>query len=196
MQNETKRLPYRNPVLTDGLLAAPLAVFCDTFERALNGAFVLAFVMLIAVPLTALIPKKLKLSLRILFYSAVCALVYIPAVLFAATLFPTVSGGIWESVLALMPAMTLYRDRYFGGKGMLRNLLRTVLSASLLMLVFGTVRELLGCGMLSGSRVLASPPLPFICAPAGGLLLLCCLCIARVYLPKRIRREADALAAR
>ena len=196
MQNETKRLPYRNPVLTDGLLAAPLAVFCDNFERALAGAFVLVFVMLITVPLTALIPKKLGLSLRILFYSVVCALVYIPAVLFAVTLFPTVSSGIWMAVIALMPALTLFRDRYFGGKGMLRNLLCSVIFVPLLMLFFGAVRELLGCGMLSGRTVLTSPPLPVLCAPAGGMLLFCCLCIGRVYLPKRIRREAVDRAAR
>ena len=139
MQNETKRLPYRDPVLTDGLLAAPLAVFCEDFAHGLTGAFVLAVVMLIAVPLTALVPRKLPLSVRILFYSAVCALVYIPAALFAATLFPTVSGGIWLPVIALMPAVTVCRDRYFGGKGMFRNLLRTVLTVSLLMTVFAAV---------------------------------------------------------
>lgn len=194
MQNETKRLPYRDPVLTDGLLAAPLAVFCESFGNGLAGAFVLAVVMLIAVPLTALIPRKLNLSLRILFYSVVCALVYIPAALFAATLFPTVSGGIWMPVISLMPAMTVSRDRYFGGKGMLRNLLRTVLTVSLLMTGFGAVRELFGTGTLSGKTVL-TPPLPFILTPAGGLLLFCCLCIARVYFPKRIRREADDRAA-
>lgn len=194
MQNETKRLPYRDPVLTDGLLAAPLAVFCEDFAHGLASAFMLAAVMLIAVPLTALVPRKLPLSVRILFYSAVCALVYIPAALFAATLFPTVSGGIWMPVIALMPAMTVCRDRYFGGKGMFRNLLRTVLTVSLLMTVFGAVRELLGTGTLSG-RAFVAPPLPFILTPAGGMLLLCCLCIARVYLPKRIRKEAEDRAA-
>ena len=129
MQNETKKLPYRNPLIADGLLAAPLAAFCASFDKALAGAFVFACVMLITVPLTALIPQKLSLTLRILFYSVTAALVYIPVVLVAATLIP-VSGGIWLPVIAAMPAMTLYRDRYFGGKGMLRNLTRTVITAS------------------------------------------------------------------
>ena len=195
MQNETKKLPYRNPLIADGLLAAPLAAFCASFDKALAGAFVFACVMLITVPLTALIPKKLSLTLRILFYSVTAALVYIPVVLVAATLIP-VSGGIWLPVIAAMPAMTLYRDRYFGGKGMLRNLTRTVITVPLIMMIFGAVRELLGSGMLSGKTVLTHPPLPILCEPAGGLLLVCCLCIGAVYLPNRIGKEAEPDAAR
>ena len=191
MQKDNGTLPYRNPVLADGLLAAPLAVFCDTFENALAGAFVFVFVMLTAVPLTAIVPKKLSLPVRILFYSVTGALVYIPAALLAATLFPEVSGGIWLPVIAAVPALTVFRDRYFGGKGMLRNLLRAVVSASLLMLLTGALREMLGSGMLSGKTVLTAPPLPVLCTPAGGLLLLCCICIGTVFLPNRIGREAD-----
>ena len=151
--------------------------------------------MLITVPLTAVIPKKLSLALRILFYSVTAALVYIPAVLVAATLIP-VSGGIWLPVIAAVPALTAYRDRYFGGRGMLRNLLRTLLSVPLIMLTFGAVREMLGSGMLSGKTLLAHPPLPVLSTPAGGLLLLCCLCIGAVYLPNRIGKEAEPRAAR
>ena len=195
MQKKKTRLPYRNPVLADGLLAAPLAAFCDSFDRSLAGAFVFVCVMLITVLLTAVIPKKLSLSLRILFYSVTAALVYIPTVLIAATLIP-VSGGIWLPVIAAVPALTVYRDRYFGGRGMFRNLLRTLISVPLIMLLFGAVREMLGSGMLSGKTVLTHPPLPILCTPAGGLLMLCCVCIGAVYLPNRIGKEAEPHAAR
>ena len=120
---------------------------------------------------------------------------YIPTVLFGTVLFPTVAGGIWLPAIAAMPAATVFRDRYFGGKGMLRNLLLTVGVVSLVMLLTGAVRELLGSGMLSGRTLLHHPPLPILDAPAGGLLLLCCLCIARVYLPVRLGKGADDSAA-
>ena len=195
MQNEQTRLPYRNPVLTDGLIAAPLAVFADSFQTALMAAYVFAFVMIFAVPMTAMIPRKLPLSVRILVYSLTCAFVYIPAVLTATVLIPDVSAGVWMPVLALTPMLTLHRDRYFGGRGAVRNLLRMIPAVGVLTLAFGAVRELLGTGMLSDQTVLHHPPLPLLCEPAGGLLLLGILCIAAVWIPGRNGKEAEQNAA-
>ena len=79
---------------------------------------------------------------------------------------------------------------------MLHNLLRICVSVPLLMTVIGALRELFGAGMLSGRTVLRNPPLPILCEPVGGLLLLCCICLAAVYLPKRIGKEAADSAAR
>ena len=121
---------------------------------------------------------------------------YIPAVLFATVLFPEVSGGLWFALVAALPALTVLRDRYFGGKGMLRNLLRIAVTVPLLMTVCGALRELFGAGRLSGRTMLQNPPLPILCEPAGGLLLLCCICLAAVYLPKRIGKEAADGAVR
>ena len=187
------RQPYRDPFLLQGLLVAPIAAFADAFAPALLIAFGYVCILLTVVPLSMLIPRRVPFCVRLLLYSVLGALVYIPVALGCMFLFPDVTPGLYLPLLPMLPVLTFAHDRFFAGKGAMRNLLRMTLSAPPVILCFGAVREMLGSGTLSGCTLLQKPPLPVLTTPAGGLLLLTLLMITAAVLKGENRKEtADA----
>lgn len=187
------RQPYRDPFLLQGLLVAPAAAFADALAPALLIAFSYVCFLLAVVPLSLLIPKRVPFPVRILLYSVLGGLVYIPVALGCMFLFPDVTPGLYLPLLPMMPVLTFAHDRYFAEKGAMRNLLRMTVSAPPVLIGFGIVREMLGSGTLSGRTLLQKPPLPVLTTPAGGLLLLTLVMIAAAVLTGENRKEtADA----
>lgn len=171
------RLIRSEVILSEGLITAPLAAFADSVDTALLLSIAFCIITVCSVMLSALIPKGMPFSLRILFYSVIGAFVYIPAALAVTVLFPDISTGIYLPLLASSLLITAERDRLFRQKGAFGQLIGTVCSAVLVIIPFGCIRELLGAGTLHGTVLLAHPPLPVLQNAAAGLVLLACLCI-------------------
>ena len=114
-KNEPARnyLFQRNLILREALIAAPVAVCACSLENALLLCFVFCVVTAFTVLLAALIPQRVPYSFRILSYSLVAALVYIPAALVGSALFPQASAGIYLPVLSVGLLLTSEQDRLF-----------------------------------------------------------------------------------
>lgn len=182
----------RNPILRELLCAAPLIMLTDTVQHAGMLCAAFSIMLLLTVLLCALIPRAVPFGVRILLYSVIAALVYIPAVLAAEYLIPDAGGNLYLALLA----EGLLLSSAFGSlterpslRVMLRELFMLLVSVNVTILSFGILRELLGCGTLLGRLCLRRAPLPILTAPAGGMLMLALLCIVSQAICGSDRRE-------
>lgn len=178
-------LVQRNLILSEGLIAAPAAVCTDSLQHALAVCFVFCCVTLLTVLLGALIPRRVPFAFRILSYSVLAALVYIPSVLAAEYLIGgTETAMLYLPLLSAGLLLTTEHDRLFFASSLRVLLARLVCmlgGVCAVLLVLGCVRELLGAGTLYHARLLTEPPLPVLLTPACGMIqltLLCCMVFA------------------
>lgn len=181
---------FRSLILRDGMMAAPLAAFADCLEPGAVLCIGFLCISAVTVFLTAVLPRRIPFSVRILFYSAVGSLVYIPTALLTSMLFPEHAGGLYLPLLASSLLVTAEHDRVYPKKGLLRSLLSDIAGTWSITLGFSLLREFFGAGTLYRVTLLDNPPLPVLQQPAGGLVLLACCCIAAEAVFRR-REEAD-----
>ena len=171
----------------------------DTLHGALALCFGFAVTVTLTVLLSALIPRRVPFLFRILSYSVIGALVYIPAALAAGDLFPETDISLGYPLLITSLLLTGTQMLLLEAGSLLRTLHRlicAVIGACLVILTVGASRELLGTGALLGHPMLRTAPLPVMQTPAAGILLTAVLCIAAAHCfrPQR-EEETDASAA-
>ena len=168
----------RNLLLSEGLYAAAVSCFADSFRHAVILCFILAFLMLFAVPLTAILPPRVPAPVRTLVYSAVAALVYVPAVLSARILFPPAElqpAAVFLPLLIPGVLLSASRNELLAAKSLkslLCSLLCCLAGITVSVLLFGSLRELLGSGTLFGRPIMSAAPLPILLQPGCGLILI------------------------
>lgn len=183
----------KNRILRDGLLIAP-PVFCaDSVSGALMLCFVFGAVTLLTVMLSALIPRRLPFSVRIVSYSLAAALVYVPAALAAEYLFPASGAGQSLPLVASGLYLTVMQENAFEREHirltvLFARLICVILGVCAAVLLTGVLREMLGNGALLGRTLTENPPLPVLQTPAGGLLVTGGILIAA----ERICRSREA----
>lgn len=183
--------PRGNWILQYGLLIAPVAVFAASVRAALALCFAFGSITFLTAVLSALIPARVPFSLRIVLYSVLGGLVYIPTALLTSALFPDEKGGIYLPLLCSALYLTVGHDRFLPRSGFFRHLFLQIIGSCGVMLLLGTVRELFGGGTLLDLPLWTHPPLPMLLTPAGGLILLV-LCAAAVQDIRRRKGERHA----
>lgn len=159
-------------ILRSGLMIAPIAVFSASVGEALAMCFAFFCMTVCTVLLSALIPRKVPILFRIVLYSVIGSLVYMPVAILTAWLFPKIGGGIYIPILSTALYLTAAHDKIFPRKGLLKALFRNLIPVIFAVLITGSVRELLGSAAFAGKSLDFSPPLPMLLEPAGGLILL------------------------
>lgn len=194
--SETSFLLRRNLILSEGLIAAPAAVCTDSVKNALIVCFVFCCVTALTVLLGTLIPRRVPFAIRILSYSVIAALVYIPTAAAADYLFGDISASaLYLPLLSGGLLLTSAHDSLFSARRVTHLLSRLVcmlLGVCAVLLMMGAVRELLGAGSLCGTKLMASPPIPALLTPACGLILLGALCAAASAGNRVYGEECDA----
>ena len=171
------------------LPAAPITALSGTMRQGFALCFAFCIITALTALISALVSKKLPLPVRIVLYSVIGSLVYVPAVLLTVTLFPGIGGGIWIPLLSAGLYLTAEHDRFFSRKHLWRRLLQSLVSVTLLTVLCSIFRELLGSGTLLGEQILKSPPLPILTLPAAGLMLLVFLAAGFSYAVGKLRGE-------
>ncbi len=174
----TPKQKNEHTILRQGMLLAPLAAFCTSVRTAAACCIAFAVITVLSVLLGALLPKRFPLSIRIVLYSVIAGLVYIPAAILNAQIFPDVAAGVYIPLLASGLYLTVERDAVFPKKGMLRALFRNLTAVCAAAFLLGAVREAAGLGTLNGHLLTEQPLLPFMQHAACGLILLTGILIA------------------
>ena len=182
----------RNPVLRELLCAAPLIMLTDSLANAGMLCAAFSVTALLTVLLCALIPPRIVFAVRVVLYSVIAALVYVPAVLAAVYFVPDAGSSIYAAMLAegmlLSAAFGSIMQRQ-SLKVMLQEIFMLLVSVNVTILFFGILRELLGCGTLLGRICLRQAPLPVLQTPAGAMMLLAVLCVLSQAICGADRRE-------
>lgn len=183
-----------NALLANGSIIAPAVVVATGFMPALTLCLIFSLVTYITVAICSFVPRKLLYTVRIILYTLVASLVYVPVSMLVEGIMPQYFAalGIYAPLLITNSMITVRTESKFYRlkRGYMFELAAFyVVGYDVSLLLFGTLRELLSGGGLFGVSFL---PLSFPTASAafGGFILLAVVsAIFRWAIRYTLRRE-------
>ncbi len=167
----------RNPILVSGLVIAPAVVIADSFFNAATLAAAFSVITFFTLLVSSFVPKNIVYSIRIILYTVIGALVYVPSAILLRYLMPEgiEAMGVFFPLL-ITNGLIISRSEsifFLESKGhMLLDIIFCIIGYDAAVLIFGAVREILGTGMIGGKII--GMPLVFSAFqhPFGGFILL------------------------
>ena len=167
----------KNTILVSGLVIAPVVVAATTFKVALALVFVFSAITFLTVMIASFVPRDIVYAIRIILYTLIASMVYVPVVIFGITLFPKeinmlgffVPLLITNSLIVSKTELRFFRKTK--GK-MVVDVISYILGFDIVVLIFAFFRELISTGSI-GDRIFGIP-LTFSAfkLPFGGFILL------------------------
>lgn len=167
----------RNPILVSGLVIAPAVVIADSFFDAVTLASAFSVITFFTLLVSSFVPKNIVYSIRIILYTVIGALVYVPSAILLKYLMPEgiEAMGVFFPLL-ITNGMIVSRSEsifFLESKGhMLLDIIFCIIGYDLAVLLFGAAREILGTGMIGGKIIGMPIVLSVFQHPFGGFLLL------------------------
>ena len=167
----------KNTVLISGLVISPVAFAATTFSKALALACVFSAVTFLTIMISSFFPRSIVYTIRIILYTIISSLVYVPVISMAMQVFPNDVDGIGIILpLTITNALIVSRTelRFFRrDKGkMVIDVISYILGFDLVVLLIGFLREVFGTGMFNGKVIGTSITFPALIYPFGGFLLI------------------------
>lgn len=167
----------RNPILVSGLVIAPAVVIADSFFDAVTLVAAFSVITFFTLLVSSFVPKNIVYSIRIILYTVIGALVYVPSAIILKYLMPEgiEAMGVFFPLL-ITNGLIISRSEsifFLESKGhMLLDIIFCIIGYDAAVLLFGAVREILGTGMIGGKII--GMPIVFSAFqyPFGGFLLL------------------------
>lgn len=188
----------QNIVLMSGLFAGPVIGAATTWEKSLALCFVFSLVTIASIGLCRLLPKKIAFAVRIVLYTLISTLVYIPVMLLAEYIF---SESLLDSiVLYLIITVTnplilsKTETRFFlrTVHGMFKDVIGFVLGFDISCLLVGAIRDILTDSMI-GSFIIKFPmQIPAMDKMYSGFILVGILSGLSRYLYTRVTKKKKA----
>lgn len=167
----------KNPVLFEAIGLAPVAAMAVSLKSAIILAVVSCAELVVIELLACLALKRIKSYFRVAVYAVLGVLINIPIFMLFERFAPneTQNAGIFLPLLAVNSLVALHCER-FAVKNPFGKTFVDAVSASagyaLVVLLIGTVREILGSGTIYSVDLKLPVQLPGFLYPFGGLLLL------------------------
>ena len=190
----------KNPVLVGIIGLCPVVAICTSLKSALIMSLITILTLIIAQALSSLVFRHLPQWLRLGLYALVGMAVVVPFILVIEKLSPSsmLAFGIYLPLLAINPIITRQCER----EGVTLGFGKTILNAlcagagySIVLIIVGFLRELIGSGAILGKRVIPVSPASVFLTPAGGFIILAYLAAAlRLYFKKIDPAYAEELA--
>lgn len=167
----------RNPILVSGMAVAPVIVLADTFMKSVSLVITFSLLTVFTLLVSSFVSQKIVYTVRIILYSLIGALVYVPAAIFLNAVMPdSISEmGVYFPLLIVNSFIISYSETAFfiEDKGnMIIDILFSVLGYDIVVLIFGFVREIISTGEFNG-KIIAMPMIfSGFSETYGGFLLL------------------------
>lgn len=167
----------KNTILVSGLVIAPVVVAASTVKIALALIFAFSMITFFTILISSFVPRDIVYAIRIILYTFIGALVYVPTAIFTNMLFPNeaITLGIFIPLLitnSLIVSKTELRFFRKAKSKMVIDVLSYILGFDLAVLIFAFFREIFSTGSI-GDRIFGIP-LTFsaLSLPFGGFILL------------------------
>ncbi len=183
-----------NTVFSGLMVISPVIVCGDTIANALAVIYAFSAITFLSVMINSFVPKKLPYTVKIIIYTLVSSLIYIPVRSAAVHFFPDVVErlGIYFMLLAVNSLIVVQSEAKFfkmkRGK-MVLSLIFYILGFDAVMLITAFVRELLAYGTVYGRIVDANTLIGGLGMPFGGFILLGVFCGIYRSIRAAIRHE-------
>jgi electron transport complex protein RnfE len=184
-------LLWRNAVLAEGMVLAPIVVCCNTLQKALLLSLAFACITALTVSICSFYPQKAAYAVKMVLYALTAAVIFIPTAMLCRYLYPDIYAemGMYLPLLTVNSFIVLHSELYFyrlRRTVMLVTLLFYIAGFALTAVLIGAVRELLTYGSLGGHVVDMPLLMQGFSAPWAGFILLGVLCaLHRVIFPKK-----------
>ena len=175
---EREGILTRNPLFTNGIIIAPAVAACTDFYSGAILASVFTVVTFITIALCRFVPRKIVYTLRIILYTLVASLVYVPVHLFfmsgevLSEMYAAV--GIYAPLLITNSLITLRSETKFyrlSNPYMLSSAGFYIAGYDLALLLFSGLRGMLTTGTVLGVKILPFS-IPALSNVFGGFILL------------------------
>lgn len=185
----------KNTLLAAGMVIGPAAAASSTFKGSLALAMAFSLITAVTVVIGSLLPRTLVYALRIILYTLIGSLVYIPVQLLLEITFPgeLLALGVFIPVLLINPLIVIRSEQRFfkqPKERMIADLLMHILGFDLVIILLGFIREVFATGAINGYILGIHFTFPILGATCGGFLLLG----VTAGLFRRLRRLAMANA--
>lgn len=167
----------KNTILVSGLVIAPVVVVANTVQSALALMFVFSAITFFTLMIASFVPRNIVYAIRIILYTLIGAMVYVPVHMLAGTLFPEAlkSLGIFAPLLITNSLIVSKTETRFFRKSRSRmfvDILSYIAGFDIVVIIFAFFREIFSTGAI-GDRILGIP-LTFsaLALPFGGFILL------------------------
>ena len=167
----------KNPILVGGLVIAPVVVIGNSFMNVLALTLAFSVITFFTLLVSSFVPKNIVFSIRIIMYTFIGSLVYVPSAILLGYLIPDgiEAMGVFFPLLIANGMISFRSEAMFfqESKGhMLLDIIFCILGYDAAVLLYGFIREILGSGTVCGTMI----GMPVVFAgfenPFGGFILL------------------------
>ena len=170
-------LLYKNPILVSGMVIAPVVVMANNFWDALTLVSAFSMITFFTLVVSSFVPKNIVYTIRIILYTIIGALVYVPSVILLKYIMPdgVDALGIFfplfiTSSFIISRSETIF---FLETKGkMFLDIIFCIIGYDAAVLLFAAIREILAFGTIGGTII--GMPVAFTAFqnPFGGFILL------------------------
>lgn len=167
----------KNTIFVSGLVIAPVVAAATTVRLALVVACIFSLITFFTILIASFVPRDIAYAVRIILYTLIAAMVYVPAAIFGYTLFPEEikALGVYVPLLitnSLIVSKTELRFFRKSKAAMTIDILSYIGGFDAAILLFAFLREIFSTGAL-GDRILGIPlTFPALALPFGGFIFL------------------------
>ena len=168
----------KNTILVSGLVIAPAVFVANTVIKALALIFTFSIITFLTIIISSFISRNIVYTIRIILYTLIGALVYVPVASISMQIFP---DNVIKEMGIMLPLlitnsliMTKTELRFFRQKKnkMIFDVLSYIIGFDIVVFLFGFIREILGTGAIS-NKILGIPiTFPVLIYPFGGFILI------------------------
>lgn len=185
-----------NPLLSSGSIIAPAVVVAKGFMPALALCVVFSLTTFITVAICSFVPRKIVYTVRIILYTFVASLVYVPVSLLMEWMMPVqfAALGIYAPLLITNSMITVRTEAkfYTVQRGYMFELAAFyIFGYDAALLFLGALRELLSNGGFFGVSFLPIN-IPTAGTVFGGFILLAVLSAGFRWMISRLKRKEEA----
>lgn len=151
----------KNPILVSGMVIAPLVVYANTFKNAITLAITFSIITYFTLIISSFIPKKIVYTIRIIIYTLIGSLVYVPTVIILKYLLPDgiLQMGIYFPLLITNSLIVTRSETIFfveSKSKMLIDIVFCIIGYDVVAIIFGLFREIFSSGQI-GDKILGVP---------------------------------------
>lgn len=172
-----KALLKNNPILVSGMIVAPVIAFVDSFYDALTLIVSFSIITFFTLLLSSFIPHNIVYTVRIILYTLIGALVFVPTYIILNMIIPNeISAmGIYFPILITNSLILSKSETMFLHESklqMILDIIFTIIGYSVFVLIFGIIREIISYGELGGYLIPFSFVVDGVGKTYGGFILL------------------------
>jgi electron transport complex protein RnfE len=167
----------RNIVLVSGLIVTTVIVCVNTIKSGLFLIYAFSTITFLSIMIASFLPRKIVFTLRIILYTLIASLVYVPVAMLAQHIFSkeVVEFGIYFPLLtvnAMLVSQTEV-DYFKMPKGkMLFSVIFYILGFDIVVFIFSFIREMISFGTVNENIVGVTLSAESLSKPFGGFILL------------------------